>query len=121
MLQKEALPIHMDNNIIKKISILRGVKKNHNMGKYPHQLIHHICEACHNLRFRSENLLTPYNECLLKARTNQIKHYLRKLTRKNYPIEKKRKILSKPQVGKKFFTAIASFVLPALLSLIIKK
>ena len=91
------------------------------MGKYSDELIHHICEACHNLRFRSENLLTPYNDCLLKARTNQIKHYLRKLTRKNDPIEKKRKILSKPQVGEGIFTAIASFVLPALISLITKK
>ena len=91
------------------------------MWNNPDELIHYICEACHNLRFRSENLLTPYNECLLEARTNQIKHYLRKLTRKNYPIEKKRKILLKPQVGEGIFTAIASFVLPALLSLITKK
>ena len=46
---KEALPIHLDNNILKKISILRGVKKDHNMGLYPDELIHYICEACHNL------------------------------------------------------------------------
>merc|ERR1712239_62801 len=37
---KEALPIH----ILKKISILRGVKKNHNMGHYPEEMIHCICE-----------------------------------------------------------------------------
>ena len=111
----------MDNNILKRISILRGLKKDNNMGLYPDELIYYICEACHNLRFRSENLLTPYNECLLKARTNQIKHYLRKLTRTKFPIEKTRKILSIPQVGEGIFTAIASFVLPALISLITKK
>ena len=31
---KEALPIHLDNNILKRISILRGVKKDHNMVRY---------------------------------------------------------------------------------------
>ena len=39
---KEALPIHINNNILKKISILRGVKKNHNMGNYPEEMIHCI-------------------------------------------------------------------------------
>ena len=46
---KEALPIHIDNNILKKISILRGVKKNHNMGHYPEEMINCICEALWNL------------------------------------------------------------------------
>ena len=62
-----------------------------------------------------------YAECKLKARTNHIAHYLEKLNRRKYPIEKKRKILSKPKVGKGIFTTIASFVLPALISLITKK
>ena len=109
----------MDNNILKKISILRGVKKNHNMGKYPDELIHHICEALWNVNTK-HMLKDHYAECKLKARTNHIAHYLKKLNRENYPIEKKRKILSKPQVGRGIFTAIASFVLPALLSLITK-
>ena len=53
---------------------MRGVKKDQNMGHYPDELIHYICEACHNLRFRSENLLSPYIECLLKAKMDQFKH-----------------------------------------------
>ena len=45
---KEVLPKHLDNIILKKISILRGVKKDHDMGKYPDELIFCICEGLWN-------------------------------------------------------------------------
>merc|ERR1711888_416493 len=96
IMKKEALPIHINNNILKKISILRGVKKNHNMGHYPEEMIHCICK--------------------MRTSMTGIHSYLRKLSRKNVPMKKKRRILSKPQVGKGIFTAIASFVLPTLIS-----
>jgi len=56
-----------------------------------------------------------YTICKLRARMSGIHR------RKNVSMKKKRRILSKPQVGKGIFTAIASFVLPALISLITKK
>jgi len=118
---KEALPIHIDNNILKKISILRGVKKNHNMGHYPEEMINCICEALWNLNKRGDKMMCGYTICKLRARTSGIDRYLKKLSRKNVSMKKKRRILSKPQVGKGIFTAIASFVLPALISLITKK
>ena len=118
---KEALPIHIDNNILKKISILRGVKKNHNMGHYPEEMIHCICEAIWNLNKRGDEMMCGYTICKLRTSMCGIHRYLRKLASKNVSMRKKRRILSKPQVGKGIFTAIASFVLPALISLITKK
>ena len=118
---KEALPIHIDNNILKKISILRGVKKNHNMGHYPEEMIHCICEAIWNLNKKADKMMCGYTICKLRTSMSGIHSYLRKLSRKNVSMKKKRRILSKPQVGKGIFTAIASFVLPALISLITKK
>merc|ERR1712208_242921 len=118
---KEALPIHIDNNILKKISILRCVKKNHNMGRYPEEMINCICEAIWNLNKKADKMMCGYSICKMKTSMTGIHRYLRKLSRKNLSMKKKRRILSKPQVGKGIFTAIASFVLPALISLITKK
>ena len=118
---KEALPIHINNNILKKISILRGVKKNHNMGHYPEEMINCICEAIWNLNRKADQMMCGYSICKMKTSMSGIHRYLRKLSRKNLSMKKKRRILSKPQVGKGIFTAIASFVLPALISLITKK
>jgi len=39
-LKKESLPIHMDEKILKKISILRGIKKGDNMGRYPNDTLY---------------------------------------------------------------------------------
>ena len=75
----------MDKNILKKINILRGVKKNHNMGKYPDEIIHHICEALWNVN-KKHMLKDNHTECKLKERTNHIAHYLEKLNRRKYPI-----------------------------------
>ena len=118
---KEALPIHIDNNILKKISILRGVKKNHNMGHYPEEMINCICEAIWNLNRKADTMMCGYSICKMKTSMSGIHRYLRKLSRTNLSMKKKRRILSKPQVGKGIFTAIVSFVLPALISLITKK
>ena len=37
-LSKESLPINMNEKILNKISILRGVKKGDNMGRYPNKM-----------------------------------------------------------------------------------
>ena len=44
-----------------------------------------------------------------------------RLSEPKYSMKKKRKKLSKPQVGEGVMTAIASFVIPALISMITKK
>ena len=48
-LAKEALPLHLNEKILKIISILRGVKKGDIMGRYSDEMIHCICEALHNI------------------------------------------------------------------------
>merc|ERR1712208_196492 len=53
-LSKESLPIHMDRKILKKINILRGIKKGDNMGRYPNEMIHCICEAIYNIIHRTD-------------------------------------------------------------------
>ena len=78
------------------------------MGKYPDEMIHHICEALWNVN-KKHMLKDNQTECKLKERTNHIENI------------QLRKIFSKPQVGKGIFTALASFVIPALISLITKK
>ena len=60
-------------------------------------------------------------QCKMKNELKPIKRSIIRLAEPDYSMKKKRQILSKPQVGKGIFTAIASFVLPALISLITKK
>ena len=120
-LAKEALPIHMNEKILNKISILRGVKKGDNMGRYPDEMIHCICEALFNIRLHFDKIVKGYNHYRLKHVLLPIKNSIERLANPKYSLKKKRAILSKPQVGEGVFTALASFVIPALISMITKK
>ena len=120
-LSKESLPIHMDEKILKKISILRGVKKGDNMGRYPNEMIHCICEAMYNIVHRTDLIAKGLMKYKLKRELLPIKNYLMKISEAKLNMKKKRKMLSKPQVGEGVMTAIASFVIPALISMITKK
>ena len=53
---EEYLPIHMNQKMINKINMLRSVGRNHDMGLYPDELIHCICEALHNIVHRSNDI-----------------------------------------------------------------
>ena len=119
-LSKESLPIHMNEKILKKISILRGVKKGDNMGRYPNEMIHCICEAMYNIVHRTDLIAKGLMKYKLKRELLPIKNYLMKISEAKLNMKKKRKILSKPQVGEGVMTAIASFVIPALISMITK-
>ena len=120
-LAKEALPIHMNEKILNIISILRGVKKGDNMGRYPDEMIHCICEALFNIRSHFDKIVKGYNHYRLKHVLLPIKNSIDRLANPKYSLKKKRAILSKPQVGEGVFTALASFVIPALISMITKK
>ena len=61
------------------------------------------------MRYKLKNELLP------------IKNSIMRLANPKYSMKKKRNFLSKPKVGKGVFTAIASFVIPALISMINKK
>ena len=120
-LAKEALPIHMNDKYLNIISILRGVKKGDNMGYYPNKMIHCICEALHNICWNADVIVKGLMKYKLKHELLPIKNSIIRLANPKYSMKKKRQILSKPKVGKGVFTAIASFVIPALLSILTKK
>ena len=120
-LSKESLPIHMDEKILKKISILRGIKKGDNMGRYPNEIIHCICEAIYNIIHRTDLIAKGLMKYKLKREILPIKNYLMEISEAKMNMKKKRKILSKPQVGEGVLTAIASFLIPALSSILTKK
>ena len=118
---KEALPIHMNDEYLNIISILRGVKKGDNMGRYSNKMIHCICEALHNMCWNADVIVKGPMKYKLKHELLPIENSIKRLANPKYSMKKKRKFLSKPKVGKGVFTAIASFVIPALLSILTKK
>ena len=118
---KEYLPIHMNDRYLNIISILRGVKKGDNMGCYTNKMIHCICEALHNIVHRTDVIAKGLMRYKLKNELLPIENSIMRLANPKCSMKKKRQILSKPKVGKGVFTAIASFVIPALLSILTKK
>ena len=118
---KENLPIYMNKYLIPRINILNRVRENDNMGEYPGHVIYCICEGLWNMRWKYKKLMCESTKCELKSQLESIKKYIRLLSMKKLSMKKKRLILSKPHVGRGVFTALASFVIPALISLITKK
>ena len=84
-------------------------------------MIHGICQAMHNICWNPNLIAKGFMQCKMKDELNPINRYIRRLAEPDYSLKKKRQILSKPQVGKGVFTAVASFVIPALISMITKK
>ena len=118
---EEYLPIYMNQKMINKINMLRSVGRNHDMGLYPDELIHCICEALNNIVHHPSNIAQRLENIRLRNLLLPIKEYINKLAEPELSMKRRRKILSKPQVGKGVFTALASFVIPALISMISKK
>ena len=46
----------MDKKMINNINMLRSVKRNHDMGLYPNELIHCICQALHHTVYCSNDI-----------------------------------------------------------------
>ena len=118
---KELLPIHMNDKYLNIISLLRGVKKGDNMGYYTNRMIHCICEALYNIVYCTDVIAKGLMRYKLKHELLPIENSIMRLANPKYSMKKKRQILSKPKVGKGVFTAIASFVIPALMSILTKK
>merc|ERR1712030_209959 len=96
----------MNEKILKKISILRGVKKGDNMGRYPNKMIHCICEVLYNIVHCTDVIAKGPMKYKLKHELLPIKNSINRLANPKYSMKKKRQILSKPQVGKGVFIAI---------------
>ena len=109
---------------IKSLSSLPTLKRKNKdmsfMDEYSDDKIHNICEACHNIvhmKFPMENKKKKQ----LKKKLAPMKRQVRQLGNPKLLLKTKRKLLKNPQVGFGVFTALASFVIPALISLITKK
>jgi len=72
-----------------------------------------------NVLYNKLSLNTNLNQ--LKKKLAPIKKEVRQLGNPKLLIKTKRKLLKNPQVGFGVFTALASFVIPALISLITSK
>ena len=88
------------------------------MGLHADELIDHMCEACHNICFCSNSIPQWVENTRMRNLLKPIQEYIRELAEPELSMKRRRKILSKPQVGKGIYTALASFVMPALLSMI---
>ena len=106
---------------LKSLSTLPALKRSNKdmsfIDAYSDDKIHDICEACHNI-VHMKFPLESKKKYQLKKRLTPIKKEVRQLANPKLLLKTKRKILKKPQVGFGVFAALASFVVPALLSMI---
>ena len=59
--------------MINNINMLRSVKRNHDMGLYPDELIHCICQALHNTVYCSNDIAQGIENTKLKILLRPIK------------------------------------------------
>ena len=78
--------------------------------------IHCICETCSNI-LDEKIPMNKYNRFKLKKKLIPIKNEMRKIRNSQISVKTKRRLLSIPQVGHGILSAIASVVLPTLISL----
>ena len=110
----------------KRISTLKHIKQlkpNQRLAflkNCPEVCIHALCEVCYNLLHPSLKL-SKDKKYRLKKKWIPIREDLRKLANTKLSVKAKRKLLSKPQVGRGIFTILATTVLPALISALASK
>ena len=80
--------------------------------------IHCICEACYNILGGNILINKNNNKFKLKKKLIPIRNKIRKLGNSKISVKTKRRLLSTPQVGHGILSAIASVVLPSLISLL---
>ena len=104
-------------------SLPKRLKKNEDMSfvnDYSDNKINDICEACYNIVHKKLPLNKSKNS-QLKKKLLPIHNEVRRLANPKLQIRTKRRLLKQPQVGSGVFTALASFVIPTLISLLTSK
>ena len=87
---------------------------------YSDNKINDICEACYNI-VQKKLPLNKTKNSQLKKKLLPIHNEVRRLANPKLQIRTKRRLLKQPQVGSGVFTALASFVIPTLISLLSSK
>ena len=109
------------NKKLKSLSTLPALKRSNKdmsfIDAYSDDKIHDICEACYNI-VHMKFPLDSKKKYQLKKRLMPIKKDVMQSANPKILVKNKRKLLKKQQVGFGVFTALASFVIPALLSMI---
>ena len=109
------------NKKLKSLSTLPALKRSNKdmsfIDAYSDDKIHDICEACYDI-VHMKFPLDSKKKYQLKKRLTPIKKDVMQLANPKILMKNKRKLLKKQQVGFGVFTALASFVIPALLSMI---
>ena len=85
------------------------------MKEFSDDEIHCICEACYDI-LDGKIPMNKYNKFKLKKKLIPIKNEIRKIGNSQISVKTKRRLLSIPQVGHGILSAIASVVLPSLIS-----
>ena len=104
-------------------SLPKRLKKDADMtfvDEYSDKKINDICEACYNI----VNKKLPLNKTKnsqLKKKLLPIHNEVRRLANPKLQVKTKRRLLKQSQVGSGVFTALASFVIPTLISLLSSK
>ena len=104
-------------------SLPKRLKKNEDMSfidNYSDNKINDICEACYNI-VQKKLPLNKTKNSQLKKKLLPIHNEVRRLANPKLQIRTKRRLLKQPQVGSGVFTALASFVIPTLISLLSSK
>ena len=104
-------------------SLPKRLKKNADMSfvdDYSDNKINDICEACYNIVHKKLPLNKSKNS-QLKKKLLPIHNEVRRLANPKLQIRTKRRLLKQSQVGSGVFTALASFVIPTLISLLTSK
>ena len=79
--------------------------------------LHAICGACKN--FLENNIsMTNKQKTYLKKRLYKFKKDIRKLSKPQTPVKKKRELLKRDQIGKGVFSLLAGFIIPSIISAI---
>ena len=112
------------NQLWKILSTLQKTPKNNQKGERLKYLesctddeIHAICGACKN--FLSNNIkLSEKKKSYLRKKLNPIKDDIRKISKPQTSVKKKRELLKRDQTGKGVFSLLASVIIPSIISAI---
>ena len=104
-------------NTLSKINQMRKRCDTTFLNKLSDYEIHSICEACYNI-LGGNIPINKNNKFKLKKKLIPIRNEIRKLGNSKISVKTKRRLLSTPQVGHGILSAIASVVLPSLISLL---
>ena len=104
-------------NTLSKINQMRRGCETSFLKEFSDDEIHCICEACYNI-LDGKIPMNKYNKLKVKKKLIPTKNEIRKLRSSKISVKNKRRLLSTLQVEHGILSAIASVVLPFLISLL---